>query len=172
MTIMHRFYMNHSKGQENKNYQYTYYIYSAVPTNKDLREADPTLNTEQVSSVPDFRHGLRAQHSRKPPCRTVLLQIDLSKVFDIMCHPKLIKDLNNSLLPPSSLKRWFNNFFKTINSQIQEKVHIHKCQSWCAARSRHPPLPPPGVALSPSWQWWPTLTIFLWYRKKNTHLQL
>lgn len=107
MTIMHRFYMNHSKGQENKNYQYTYYIYSAVPTNKDLREADPTLNTEQVSSVPDFRHGLRAQHSRKPPCRTVLLQIDLSKVFDIMCHPKLIKDLNNSLLPPSSLKRWF-----------------------------------------------------------------
>ena len=68
----------------------------------------PTLT--QHLPVPDIQHGFRKDHStvtalhefnqqiaqgfnqRKPAHRTVLLQLDLSKAFDMVSHNKLLKD--------------------------------------------------------------------------------
>ena len=69
--------------------------------------------------VPAFQHGFRAAHAtvsalhdlnaeiatgfnrRKPMGRTALLQIDLSKAFDMVSHDKLLQDLLDSALPPA-----------------------------------------------------------------------
>ena len=66
----------------------------------------PELNKELP--IPDFQHGFRKKHStvsalndlnqdivsgfnqKKPAHRTVLLQIDMSKAFNIVSHDKLI----------------------------------------------------------------------------------
>ena len=87
----------------------------------------PTLNEHLV--IPSHQHGFRQQHStvtalnefniqvstgfnkKRPPERTVLLQIDLSKAFDMVSHDKLLKDLNNTSLP-GSLKRWFTCYLR------------------------------------------------------------
>ena len=76
----------------------------------------PTLN--ENLEIPNFQHGFRAQHStvtalnefniqvsngfgkNNPPDRTVLLQLDLSKAFDMVSLDKLIQDLDQSTLPP------------------------------------------------------------------------
>ena len=44
-------------------------------------------------------------NEKKPASRTVLLQIDLSKAFDMVVLDKLLKDLNQSSLP-SFVKQW------------------------------------------------------------------
>ena len=94
----------------------------------------PVLN--ENLPIPNFQHGFRAQHStvtalnnlnidiadgfneKKPPARTVLLQIDLSKAFDMVSHSKLLQDLNNSTLPPA-LKRWFNAYLHGRQSTVK-----------------------------------------------------
>ena len=75
-------------------------------------------------NIPVFQHGFRKDHSTVTalndfntqisngfnerasvkPDRTVLLQIDLSKAFDMVNHDKLLKDLNQSNIP-GALKR-------------------------------------------------------------------
>ena len=100
----------------------------------------PILN--ENLQIPSFQHGFRAQHStvmalnnlnidiaagfnkKKPPARTVLLQIDLSKTFEMVSHSKLLQDLNNSTLPPA-LKRWFNTYLHGR----QSKVKLRNCSS-------------------------------------------
>ena len=86
--------------------------------------------------IPDHQHGFRAKHStvtaldefnqkisqgfnkKKPASRTVLLQIDLSKAFDMVSHEKLLKDLNRSSLP-ESVKRWFNSYLHGRQSRVR-----------------------------------------------------
>ena len=95
----------------------------------------PSL-TENLN-IPVFQHGFRKDHSTvtalndfneqvtngfnkklsAKPDRTVLLQIDLSKAFDMVNHDKLLKDLNGSTLPPT-LKRWFCGYLKGRKSQV------------------------------------------------------
>ena len=78
----------------------------------------PVLN--ENLPIPNFQHGFRAQHStvtalnnlnidiadgfneKKPPARTVLLQIDLSKAFDMVSHSKLLQDMKTQPFPPPS----------------------------------------------------------------------
>ena len=85
--------------------------------------------------IPEFQHGFRAKHSTisalnilnldiaagfnkpKPPDRTVLLQIDLTKAFDMVSHSKLLDDLNNSTLPPS-IKRWLNSYLHGRQAKV------------------------------------------------------
>jgi hypothetical protein len=85
--------------------------------------------------VPDYQHGFRPAHSttsalldvncaiaagfnrRKPPGRTVLLQIDLSKAFDMVNHDKLLTDLNNSTLP-GAVVRWLCCYLKGRQSRV------------------------------------------------------
>ena len=93
----------------------------------------PTL-TDHLP-VPDVQHGFRSEHStvtalndlnqaisdgfnqRKPAKRTVLLQLDLSKAFDMVNHNKLLKDLDNTTLPPET-KRWFNCYLHGRQSKV------------------------------------------------------
>ena len=93
----------------------------------------PTL--KEHLDVPDFQHGFRSKHStvsalndlnqdisdgfnqKKPPSRTLLLQIDMSKAFDMVNHDKLLKDLNRSSLPPF-LKRWMNCYLHGRQSRV------------------------------------------------------
>ncbi len=100
----------------------------------------PALN-EHLPDKP-FQHGFRPEHSttsalldinaqiadgfnqRKPPRRTVLLQIDLSKAFDMVNHDKLMADLNNSTLP-GALVRWFNCYLHGR----QARVNFRGCNS-------------------------------------------
>jgi hypothetical protein len=85
--------------------------------------------------MPDFQHGFRSKYStisalndlnqdisdgfnqKKPPSRTVLLQIDMSKAFDMVNHAKLLKDLNRSSLPPH-IKRWMNCYLHGRQSKV------------------------------------------------------
>ena len=85
--------------------------------------------------IPDFQHGFRPKHSTvsalndlnqdiaagfnksKPPHRTILLQIDMSKAFDMVSHDKLLKDLSNSSLP-QHLKRWLCCYLKGRQSRV------------------------------------------------------
>jgi len=94
----------------------------------------PTLNDHLP--VPEVQHGFRSQHStvtalhdfnktiadgfnqKKPPKRTVLLQLDLSKAFDMVSHDKLLKDLNQTTLPPET-KRWFNCYLRGRQSRTK-----------------------------------------------------
>ena len=93
----------------------------------------PTLN--EHLPIPDIQHGFRQQHStvtalndftqdvitgfnqKKPAHRTVLLQLDLSKAFDMVSHNKLLKDLDNTTLPPA-IKRWFNTYLRGRQSRV------------------------------------------------------
>ncbi len=103
----------------------------------------PTL-TDNLD-VPVFQHGFRKNHSTvsalnefnnqvatgfnekrsKRPDRTVLLQIDLSKAFDMVNHDKLLKDLDETNLPPS-LKRWFCCYLKGRQSQVNFRNQTSK----------------------------------------------
>ena len=94
----------------------------------------PTLTNHLP--VPDHQHGFRKAHStvsalndfnqrvadgfnkKKPPDRTVLLQIDLSKAFDMVSHEKLLKDLNQTTLP-EPIKRWLNCYLHGRQSRVQ-----------------------------------------------------
>ena len=85
--------------------------------------------------VPDIQHGFRKHHSTvsalcdfnediatgfnkpKPPDRTLLLQIDLSKAFDMVSHEKLLRDLNQTTLP-EYLKRWFATYLLGRQSKV------------------------------------------------------
>ena len=93
----------------------------------------PSLN--EHLTVPDHQHGFRKNHSTvsalndfnqqvsegfnqiKPPDRTLLLQIDLSKAFDMVSHNKLIQDLNNSTLP-AVITRWFSTYLRGRQSRV------------------------------------------------------
>ena len=85
--------------------------------------------------VPEVQHGFRRNHSavtalhdfnkavaasfnkKKPPDRTVLLQIDLSKAFDMVSHEKLLKDLDGTTLPEAN-KRWFSCYLHGRQSRV------------------------------------------------------
>ena len=93
----------------------------------------PTL--QENLPIPDFQHGFRQLHStvtalnefnaqvsdgfsqKRPPDRTVLLQLDLSKAFDMVNLDKLLSELNQSTLPPS-IKRWFCCYLKGRQAQV------------------------------------------------------
>ena len=90
---------------------------------------------QQSLPIPDFQHGFRPQHStvtalldftehvasgfneKCPPKRTVLLQIDLSKAFDMVNLEKLISDLQESDLPPPT-KRWLSCYLRGRQSKV------------------------------------------------------
>ena len=100
----------------------------------------PVLN--ENLEIPDFQHGFRRQHStvtalnefniqvsngfgkNTPPDRTVLLQLDLSKAFDMVSLDKLIQDLDQTSLP-SAIKRWFSCYLRGR----QSKVHFRNSES-------------------------------------------
>ena len=85
--------------------------------------------------IPDFQHGFRKKHStvsalndlnldivsgfnqKKPAHRTVLLQIDMSKAFDMVSHDKLITDLNRTNLHPN-IKRWLSCYIHGRQSKV------------------------------------------------------
>ena len=93
----------------------------------------PTLN--EHLPIPEFQHGFRPSHStitalndfnthvttgfnqKRPPDRTILLQIDLSKAFDMVNHNKLLTDLNNTSLP-EAVKRWFSCYLRGRQSRV------------------------------------------------------
>ena len=93
----------------------------------------PTL--QENLPIPNFQHGFRKKHStvsalnelnldisegfnkKKPPNRTVLLQIDLSKAFDKVSHVKLLQDINRSTLPPF-VKRWLSCYLHGRQSKV------------------------------------------------------
>ena len=93
----------------------------------------PTLT--ETLPVPDFQHGFRKMHSTvtalneftedvasgfnqlRPPKRTVLLQLDLSKAFDMVNIDKLLDDLNHSNLP-SGMKRWLCCYLKGRQAKV------------------------------------------------------
>jgi hypothetical protein len=96
--------------------------------------------------IPVFQHGFRKNHStvsalndfndqvasgfskKRPPDRTVLLQIDLSKAFDMVSHDKLLKDLGQSSLS-DPLKRWFNCYLKGRQSRVNFRNTTSKCRN-------------------------------------------
>ena len=106
----------------------------------------PTL-TEKLD-IPIFQHGFRQNHSTvtalndfnqqvtngfnekssTKPDRTVLLQIDLSKAFDMVSHDKLIKDLDQSDLPPS-LIRWFSTYLRGRQSTVSFRNELSSCRN-------------------------------------------
>ena len=93
----------------------------------------PTLTASLP--VPDVQHGFRKSRStvtalnvfnqaiangfnqKKPADRTLLLQLDLSKAFDMVSHETLLNDLANSPLP-DHLKRWFNCYLHGRKSKV------------------------------------------------------
>ena len=134
----------------------------------------PTL--QEHLPIPTFQHGFRANHSttsalnnlnldisqgfnqKKPPHRTVLLQIDLSKAFDMVSHTKLLQDLNNSSLPPGT-KRWLNCYLKGRQSRVKFRNQTSKSRNVRAGVPQgavtspilfnfyltNLPAPPPGI---------------------------
>ena len=93
----------------------------------------PTLNSSLP--IPAFQHSFRKAHStvtalnqfnhkvadgfnqKKPAKRTLLLQIDLSKAFDMVSHEKLLEDILHSPLP-GYLKRWLNAYLHGRQSRV------------------------------------------------------
>ena len=104
----------------------------------------PTLTNHLP--VPDHQHGFRKAHStisalndfnqrvadgfnkKKPPDRTVLLQIDLSKAFDMVSHEKLLKDLNRTTLP-DPIKRWLNCYLHGRQSRVHFRNETSKARN-------------------------------------------
>ena len=105
----------------------------------------PTL--DENLPVPDYQHGFRKFHStvtalnefnlnvtngftkKLPrPDRTVLVQLDLSKAFDMVSHDKLLKDLNNTTLPPG-LKRWMNSYLRGRQSRVSFRGKLSKSRN-------------------------------------------
>jgi len=107
----------------------------------------------------NIQHGFRRGHSttsallqlnstiasgvnqKRPPSRTLLLQIDLSQAFDRVNHEKLLTDLNNSTLPGSIVK-WFSCYLKGR----QCRTFFRNCLS--SARNIHTGVPQ-GAVTSP-----------------------
>ena len=84
-------------------------------------------NTQQVNS----HSSERFQPSYFP--RTILLQLDLSKAFDMVSHDKLLKNLCQASLPPD-LKRWFNCYgfqskvnFRNVTSTSRMSERVPQC---------------------------------------------
>ena len=48
---------------------------------------------------------------------TLLVQIDMSKAFDMVSHEKLLKGLNKTTLP-DGIKRWFNCYLSGRQSRV------------------------------------------------------
>ena len=104
----------------------------------------PMLNDHLTP--PSFQHGFRAKHSTvsalnilnldisagfnksKPADRTILLQVDLSKAFDMVSHTKLIHDLNKSTLPPG-IKRWFCTYLRGRQSKVMFRNKTSKSRN-------------------------------------------
>lgn len=104
----------------------------------------PTL--EEHLEIPDFQHGFRAKHSTMtalhdlnqaiatgfnqdlPPDRTLLVQLDLSKAFDMVSHNKLIKDINETNLP-DHLKRWMSCYLRGRQSKVQFRNKVSKSRN-------------------------------------------
>jgi hypothetical protein len=95
------------------------------------------------------QHGFRAKHSTtsallhvshavasgfnqsKPPYRTVLVALDLTKAFDCVDHFELLSKINNSSLP-GTLKRWTSCYLRgrqacTIFRQNKSRARIVHC---------------------------------------------
>ena len=67
-------------------------------------------------------------NKQKPPDRVVLLQIDLSKAFDMVNHEKLLNDLNQTtLLGP--IKRWFNCYLLGRQSKVQFRLQTSSARN-------------------------------------------
>ena len=58
---------------------------------------------------------------KKPANRTVLLQINLSKAFEMVSLNKLLQDLNNSSLPPF-VKSWLSCYLHGDNLRSTSEV--------------------------------------------------
>lgn len=133
---------------------------------------------DEYLPIPEIQHGFRKQHStvtalhdfnqdvcsgfnqKKPAHRTVLLQLDLSKAFDMVSHDKLLSDLNTSSLPPE-LKRWYNCYLHGRQSRVKFRDSTSKSRNVRAGVPQgavtspklfnfylaNLPSPPPGVKL-------------------------
>ena len=104
----------------------------------------PTLN--EHLNIPDHQHGFRQMHSTvtalnefninvtngfnkiRPPDRTVLLQIDLSKAFDMVSHNKLIADIDNSSMP-GAFKRWFTCYLRGRQCRTRFRNSLSKSRN-------------------------------------------
>ena len=105
----------------------------------------PTL--QDTLPIPEFQHGFRPKrstvtalsqlnmdisagfnHKPRPAKRTVLLQLDLSKAFDMVNLDKLLSDLNNSALP-SALKRWFSCYLHGRQAKTSFRNRISKAKN-------------------------------------------
>ena len=81
-------------------------------------------------------------NQRKPPTRTSIMAIDLSKAFDTVPHPQLISQLASSPLHPN-LVRWLSCYLKGRTAKCSFR---HSLSS-----SRHVPAGvPQGSVISPS----------------------
>jgi hypothetical protein len=104
----------------------------------------PLLN--EHLTVPDFQHGFRKDHStvtalydfneavasgfnkEAPPDRTILVQLDLSKAFDMVSLEKLINELNLTSLP-ESVKRWLNCYLSGRQSKVQFRNQLSESRN-------------------------------------------
>ena len=87
----------------------------------------PTINKYLIPA--QDQHGFRREHSttsdllqlttnvavgfnqRKPPDRTVCVAVDLSAVFDTVCHNNLLSKINRSQFPPATA-RWLSCYLR------------------------------------------------------------
>ena len=92
------------------------------------------------------QHGFRKQHStvtalnnicadistgfnqKKPPLRTLLVAIDLTKAFDTVCHIQLLTRLNQSSLP-GSIVRWLAAYLHGRKVTTLFKNHLSKART-------------------------------------------
>ena len=110
----------------------------------------PYLETHLT--VPNHQHGFRKFHSTatalhkinqtitkgfnkpQPPDRTLLLQIDLSKAFDMVDHDKLLLDIHHSSLP-GALKRWLGCYLH--GRQWRYNMLCKTSETWSTTRGCH-----------------------------------
>ena len=89
----------------------------------------------ELLPVPEVQHGFRQNHStvkalndfneavaagfnkKRRSDRTVLLQIDISKSFDMVSHEKLLRDLDGTTLPEAT-KRWLSSYLHGRQSRV------------------------------------------------------
>jgi hypothetical protein len=87
------------------------------------------------------QHGFRSLHStntalleissavaggfnrKKPADRTVLVTLDLSKAFDMVCHRTLLERLSRSTLPPA-LVRWLSGYLHGRQARTMFRNHL------------------------------------------------